>query len=397
MRRPPTLRPMIGLCLLVALWGALGCTEPVDRGSLRIGLLIHEKHFGVKAVIDAAHLAVDEINHAGGLELSDGERVPVELRLRTSFLTPEQAVESIRELIYQEAVHAVVGPAVSRNAIPAAAVAESVGVPLISPGSTHPETTAGKRWAFRMTVVDDAQGMAMARFALEDLGASTAAVLYNEAEPFSRNLAAVFQRAVVVAGGEVVAVESYGFNDLEVGPQMERIHSRRPDVLFLPSSQKETLMQARAAHSLGLDAVLLGCDAWTVSELPGVPELVGAFAFQHWHHDLAETKPETARFVRLFQERYGTAPSDAAALSWDAIGLIAAAARGGLSAQGIRDGLASITGFKGASGTITFAGHGGDPPKAAVIVRIEQDRVALHKILEAADGMPGRGDAGLGE
>ena len=123
-------------CSLASLFLA-GCAEPLrqEPDVLRLGLLIQESHFSSAPVVDVVQLAVDQVNEDGGLKLQDGRRARLELKVRAGFETPEQAVESMRELVYQERVSAVVGPSLSRNAIPVAEVAESVGVPMISPGS----------------------------------------------------------------------------------------------------------------------------------------------------------------------------------------------------------------------------------------------------------------------
>ena len=377
MARVPTYLLIAALCLPL-----LGCPQRVQEPTpLRIGLLIQRQHFESQPTIQAVRLALDEVAAAGGLDTAEGTRVDVELFIRSDFQTPEQAVVSMRELVYQERVDAVVGPLLSRNAIPVANVAESIGVPMISPGSTHPETTAGKRWVFRMTVVNDIQGREMARFALDELAAPTAAVLFKVSEPFSRSLAEVFQEAFTAGGGQVVAAETYTFGEADFTPQLEKIRRRQPIALFLPNPGMDSVAQARSARHLGLETVLLGCDAWNVGRMAQVPEFAGAFAFQHWHPDLAEMQPEAARFLKAYQERYGSSPSDAAAHAWDAAGLVLAAARAGFSPERIRSGLASMESYRGATGAITFAGHGGDPPKAAVIVRIGAGDVALAKLV----------------
>lgn len=376
------------LCLAVG-----GCQTHSETAPLRIGVMIEARTLEKLPVVQAIELLLEQTNAAGGLQLANGDRVPAELVVKSDFVTQDEAVVAIRELIYQEKVTAVIGPLLSRNAIPAGDVAESVGVPMISPGSTHPDTTAGKRWVFRMSSVNAFQGQSMAHFAFNDLDATTAAVLYDVSEPFSRGVGKVFQEAFTAAGGRVVASEPYTPADQNFDERLAKIGALEPGVLFLPNPNSETIPQAVAARRLGLDAVILGCDAWTVARLVDAPELEGAFAFQHWHPDLGATTPETASFVNLYRERFGLEPSDSAALSWDAAGLIlAAAARGGVDPASIRDHLEAMENYRGASGPITYAGYGGDPPKSAVIVRIGEGRVNLDRQLPppasaATDGL----------
>ncbi len=109
--------------------------------------------------------------------------------------SPDGAVDAVRKLAFQENVVAIVGPRLSRNAIPAANVAEQARVPLISPTSTNPQTTEDKTYIFRASFIDTFQGRVMAQFAAEDLGVQRAAVLYDVASEYNRGLAETFKQA----------------------------------------------------------------------------------------------------------------------------------------------------------------------------------------------------------
>lgn len=381
-KQTPMAWVVLALCG-VLWWSCLDSPEGDD--CLRIGLLVQEMPFISQPVIQAVRMAIDDANAQGGLEAQDGQRLPIELFVRSEFETPEQAVVAIRELIYREKVSAIIGPVLSRHAIPAAAVAEQVGVPMISPGSTHPETTAGKRWVFRMVVLDEFQGRVIARFALEDLEASTAAILYEVSDPSGRSIGEGFRDAFVAAGGEVVASETYTFGDDDFSERLATIHRRDPEVLFLPNPIEQAVVQVRLARGLGLDATVLGSDIWAVAKMSRYPELEGAFAFQHWHTSFGTASGEAELFSKAFQERHGTAPSDMAAMAWDAAGLILAAAQAGSSSETIRQGLARMEGYRGASGEMTFAGRGGNPPKAAIILGIRNGQVELAEYFPASD------------
>ena len=74
---------------------------------------------------------------------------------------PEKVVLAARKLINQENVVAIVGPQFSRDAIPVAEVAEATEIPMISPMSTNPDTTANKKYAFRVGFLDPFQGLVM--------------------------------------------------------------------------------------------------------------------------------------------------------------------------------------------------------------------------------------------
>ncbi len=81
--------------------------------------------------VDAANLAVQEIADAGGLEVG-GETYRVVLVIEDNQDKAEVAASAALRLINQQNVIAIVGPQASRNAIPAAGVAERTKIPMIS-------------------------------------------------------------------------------------------------------------------------------------------------------------------------------------------------------------------------------------------------------------------------
>ena len=363
-----------GLFLVVA-----GCGRNERPAPIRIGVL--ERLAAAEQTLPAARLAASLVNAAGGLDVG-GRRHRVELHFEDTRGEPDVAIDRARRLIQGDVV-AIVGPGRSRNAIAVAGVAENARVPLISPNSTHPETTAGKRYAFRMTCTDGFQGRAMARFATEDLEAASAAVLYDVANVYSRSLATVFQHAFERAGGKVSAFETYTTGESDFSRQLQRIREARPEVLFLPNYQEEVPVQARQAREEGIDAVLLGSDSWALASLAESPQFEGAFFGLHWHFGESDATPEARRFVSEYRAAYGHDPSDLAALTYDAFGVLFSAIRSaGTDPDRIRQALADLEGYRGVTGVISYRGTGGDPPKRLIIGQVKRGEVVGYQAVE---------------
>ena len=161
-------------------------------------------------------------------------------------------------------------------------MANAARVPLISPGSSHPHTTAGKPYAFRITFLDAFQGEVMARVARDDVGAQTAAVLYDVADAYSRSIAEVFRDVFAASGGEVSAFEAYTTGTADFRAELGRIRERQPDVLFLPCYTDTALAQGAQARELGIGATLLGVDGWTPPRIAAHPAFDGAFMAGAW-------------------------------------------------------------------------------------------------------------------
>lgn len=366
-----------------------GCAREADTGPppiLRIGLLAtlegpFAESSGRPSVL-GAQMAADEINQAGGVDVG-GTPHQVEIVVRAYANRPDDAAIQARSLINQEGIHALVGPQLSNHAIPVALVAEQAHLPMISPMSSNPETTAGKRWVFRLAFVDDFQGRVLARFAREDLAATRAAILYDESAPYSRGLARRFTDEFGRLGGTVAAAETFTSDRVDTFvPQLTRIQAADPEVLFLPNDPEVDSIQMREARELGIRAVFLGSDTWDLQSLIGLPWAEGSYVTHQWHFEAPS--PSVARFLEAYRERFGGAmPRTTAAMTYDAVRLLADAAHraGTIDAGPLRDALANTLDYQGATGVISFHGTG-DPERSAVVSRLGSQGTTVERVID---------------
>jgi len=320
---------------------------------------------------NAAQMAVDEINAAGGLEVG-GTQYNVRIVIEDNESRAESAVAAATKLITQDNVIAIIGPQASKQAVPTGQVANDRETPMISPWSTNPDTTFNRPWVFRVAFLDPFQGTVMASFVQEEFGAQTAAVLYDIASDYPKGLAENFRAAFEEAGGEIVAFESFTTGDTDFSAQLTNIADANPDVIFTPQYYNEVPLIVQQARGLGIEAPIVGSDSW------GTPELIdlcgddceGLFFSTHYAADIAT---ETAQsFIRAYEERYGELPDDVAALTYDAFQMLFDSIQraGELDKAAIRDALAEVDRFEGVTGIMSFDEQG-DPTKCAVIIRIQ--------------------------
>ena len=216
---------------------------------------------------NAAELAVKEINDAGGIDIG-GTKYTVELFVEDNAGKADQSASAASKLITQQNVVAIIGPNASRYAIPASEIAESSKVVLISPWSTNPKTTLKgdttdpKQYVFRAAFIDPFQGRVVAKFALDNLGAKNAEVLYDVASDYNKGIAEFFKATFEENGGTVVAFETYTTGDKDFSAQLTKIKDTAPDVIFLPNYYSEVPLQIQQAHRLGIDVPFLGSDSW---------------------------------------------------------------------------------------------------------------------------------------
>lgn len=327
---------------------------------------------------NAAEMAVKEINDAGGLDVG-GKKYKIELVLEDNAGKADQSASAAQKLITQDNVVAIVGPNASRYAIPAAEIAESSKVALITPWSTNPKTTindktgGSKSYVFRACFIDPFQGRVVAKFAMDNLGAKKAAVLYDVASDYNKGIAEFFKKTFEENGGQVVSFETYTTNDKDFTAQLTKIKDTAPDVIFLPNYYSEVPLQIQQAKRLGINVPFLGSDSWGSSELI---KLCGADCEGYYFstHYAADNASDVAKkFIEGYKAKYGNTPDDVAALTYDAFGLLwtALQSAGKVDRQAVRDALAKIPKFEGVTGTMQFQEGSGDPIKSAVILQVK--------------------------
>ncbi len=330
---------------------------------------------------NAAEMAVKEINDAGGLEIG-GKKYPIELFVEDNAGKADQSASAAQKLITQQNVVAIIGPNASRYAIPASEIAESSKTVLVSPWSTNPKTTldaksgAAKKYVFRAAFIDPFQGRVVAKFALDNLKAKKAAILYDVASDYNKGIAEFFKQTFEENGGQVVAFETYTTNDKDFSAQLTKIKSAEPEVIFLPNYYSEVPLQIQQAHRLGLTVPFLGSDSWGSAELIKLcgTECEGYYFSTHYAPDAAT--PVATKFIEGYKAKYGNVPDDVAALTYDSFGLLwqALQSAGKIDREAVREAMAKIPKYEGVTGTMQFKEGSGDPIKSAVILQVKGDK-----------------------
>ncbi len=370
--------------LLISLGLIWGCGSK-EAKEIRVG--VNAELTGSKPTVGdscqkAAALLAAQVNQAGGLKVGD-KQVPIKLFIEDNEDKAESAAAAAQKLISQNNVLAIIGPNASGNAIPAARICEDAGVIMISPWSTNPKTTEGKKFVFRACFIDDFQGRVMAKFARENLKAQTAAALYDVASEYNKGIAEFFKRFFEAAGGKLVAFESYTKDDKDFSSQLTIIKGANPQVLFLPNYYNEVPLQAQQARRLGFTGAIIGSDSWGSQELLrlGRQDLEGSFFSTHYAPDIATEKAQS--FIKEYEAKYGKKPDDVAALTYDAGRLLMAAITqaGALDRKKVREALASIQEFEGVTGKMKFQGTG-DPVKSAVIIQIKDGNFTYYSTVQ---------------
>ncbi|MEJ2540149.1 MAG: ABC transporter substrate-binding protein [Gemmatimonadota bacterium] len=353
MARLPRIVPVL---TLLASLGAAAC-DPGETGSptpltFRVGVLalMEGPMTAISGLptLEGARMAAEEINAAGGVVV-DGhprliELIDVQHRLRV-----EDVTTAARDLINRDSVHVLLGPQLSQHAIPVGAVAERAGVPMISPMSSNPATTQGRRYVFRMAFLDRAQSRVLAQIGRERLGLERVGVVSDRTSPYSQEVSARFVESFRALGGQVVESSFPGGGPPAWRRAFSEVLAAAPERVLLPLQTEQVLEFMRLVEEEGLDVGALQW-MWTVPE------------------------PRARDFVDRYRRTYGEPPRSTAALTYDALHLFsqAAAAAGSLDGIALRDAIRNLDGFQGVTGPVEFD-DSGDPTRKVVVSRIDEN------------------------
>lgn len=362
-------------CLTVGLFTGCGGGASRTSGDIVIGHFASmtgaEATFG-QSTDRGIRLAVDEINAAGGIRGRSIRLITLDDKG-----DGREAGIAVTRLITKDQVIAVLGEVSSGLSLAGAPVCQEHGIPMISPSATSPRVTRVGDMIFSICFTDPFQGYACAKFAREhhDLKAQRAAILVDQASPYSVGLQEEFEAAFLAMGGTVVSRQSYQGGDQDFSAQLTSVRAAAPDVLFLPGYYTDVGNIALQAQKLGLKMPLLGGDGWDsprLSEIAG-RAIDGSYFSNHYSHE--DPSPQVQEFVQKYRARFAEVPDGLAALGYDAARILFQAVQrtGSLTGADLAAELAAVRDFPGVTGTISISPER-NAVKPAVMLRIIDGR-----------------------
>ena len=327
-----------------------------------------------------AQLAVAQLNNEGGVH-----GMPIQLIVRDDKDDTERSVALAEELI-KEGVSAIVGPDFSTYARPVGEVAQRHGIPMVTTYPTHPTVTDAGDFIFMAAFIDDLQAEVMAAFAIQEIGARSAAILTLKDLAYAEGLSQIFADNFTAHGGEVVAHQYYYTSeDVDFSEQLTAIAASAPDVIFFPGFLPTVPHVVQQAREMGITAIFLGGDGWDDPELISGPSIEGSF-FSSGFAALAgpgALSEDSHQFIAAYTAMFGIAPDWPASLGYDAVRLVVQAMRRAddLSSEAIRDQIAATKDYSGAS---LIAGYDENRHaiRSIIINRISDGEIRFHQLIE---------------
>jgi branched-chain amino acid transport system substrate-binding protein len=369
------MRRLFAIILVCALIASVGVGCKAKTGVVNLGGIFPmtgaSATFGTSSKQGVA-MAVEEFNTAGGATVG-GVATTINYINEDDAGDPAVGASAAHKLIDQDKVIGIIGAVMSKVTLAVAPIAQSSGVPEISPTSTNEAVTLVGDYIFRACFIDPFQGKVMANYAYNTLKVKTAAVLYDNGNDYPKGLAEAFKASFESLGGKIVAYEAFTdeATTIDYKAQLTTIKAAKPEFLYLPNYYGGAALQLKQAREMGLTVPAGGGDGWDSPELVtiGGAAVEGGVFSNHFSKD--DKSPKVQDFVAKYTTKYGAAPDALAALAYDAAGLFLDAFKtaGSIKGSDIRDAMKNTT-FSGIGGAYKFDANR-NPIKAAVILQIK--------------------------
>ena len=342
----------------------IGAIGPMTGGAAQYGL----------AVVNAAELAVNEINEAGGIN-----GYQVEYQKQDDEHDAEKAVNAYNAL-KDWGMQILDGTTTSAPCIAVAEKTAADNMFQITPSGSAVDCVVHDN-VFRVCFSDPDQGIASADYMAENGIGTKIGVIYDSSDVYSSGIEAKFVEEAGAKGLDVYDPQAFTADSkTDFSAQLQNIYNAGCDVVFLPIYYSEASIILTQADKMGFEPTFFGCDG-----------LDGILSMENFDVALAEdvmlltpfaadaSDELTQNFVKAYQEAYGEIPNQFAADSYDAIYAVKAALEDqnvtpDMSVsdicEALKTGITNITYAGLTSDEITWAASG-EPTKApkAVVIK----------------------------
>ena len=269
------------------------------------------------AVCNAAELAVEEINAAGGIN-----GYQVEYKKEDDELNSEKSVNAYNSL-KDWGMQVLVGSTTSGCSIAVSEYTKADNMFQLTPSGSAEDCVKYEN-AFRVCFSDPNQGIASAQYISDHNLAQKVGIIYDSSDIYSNG---IYQKFVQESEGknyEIVSAEAFTADSAtDFSVQIQKAKDAGADLVFLPIYYKSAALILTQANTMGYAPTFFGVDG-----------MDGILTVDNFDTSLAEglmlltpfaadaTDDLTVNFVSKYKEKYGEVPNQFAADAYDAVYII---------------------------------------------------------------------------
>ncbi len=353
------MRLLSPLPLLIAL--ALGAAPARAAEPLKVGALLSIT--GPAAFLGGPEqrtleMAVEELNAKGGLA---GR--PVQLVVKDTGGSPEKAVSFAKQLIDEEQVFAIIGPATSGETMAVKALAESSGTLLISTAAAEVIVNPVAKWVFK-TAQKDSHAAAVIFGELKRRGLSRVAVLTSNTG-FGKAGKEQLERLAPEFGLQVVVSETYDKAATDLTAEVTKVKAAGVQALVNWSIEPAQAIVIKNARQLGLSVPIFQSHGFgNIQYVKAAGAAAEGVVFPMGRVVVAEALPEKhpqkallVAYKRAYEARFKEDVSGFGGYAYDALLILSQAvkAAGAADREKVRAAVEGLKGLTGVSGTFNLS------------------------------------------
>ena len=380
---------LVGL-MIVGLVSILGCqaqdksTGQTQRAPRELKVAVAAPFTGNAAAFGemirrGAELRSKEINDAGGIN-----------GMKFTLVFEDDAGKDAEASLVAERIAsnlqilAVVGHFNSSCSLAGKPIYQRAGIVELSPGSTNVTVCEGSDWTFRNLYRDDFQGKFIAQYIDKVLTGLQSVAVFFDNDDYGRGLRNAFVEEAEKIGLDLVASEAYDRDNTDFKAQLTSIKAKNPDAVFISGLYTEAGLIAKQAREAGITSQFFGADGVDSPDFLTIAGEAAEGTYLTTPFTFGAAGEDALQMAVNFEELHGVAPDTWAALTYDAVGMIAEAlektynpeAAVADNRKAIRDHLASLDtpeeGYKGVTG-LTYFDINGDTVNKPAYVKIVKD------------------------
>ena len=316
------MKKSLALILALTLVFALAAPAAFADGAFKIGgqgpLTGGAAIYG-NAVMNAAQIAVDEINAGDGIKF--------EFQAQDDEADSGDKAINAYNTLMDWGMQILLGPVTSGSGITVAAQANDERTFLLTPSGSSVDLIADKDNAFQVCFTDPNQGIASADYFADNFADAKVAVIYRNDDAYSQGIRDTFVKEAEAKGVAVVYEGTFtDATSTDFNVQLTAARDAGADLLFLPIYYTPASVILQQANQMGYKPTFFGVDGMdgilTVENFD-TSLAEGVYLLTPFSADAEDAR--TQAFVAEYQKRYGEIPNQFAADGYDAVYIIKAA------------------------------------------------------------------------
>ncbi|MEO9135592.1 MAG: branched-chain amino acid ABC transporter substrate-binding protein [Casimicrobiaceae bacterium] len=333
---------------------------------------------------NGAHLAIDEAN-AKKIKIG-GKVIHFVMDSQDDQADPKLG-PTVAQKFVDEKVAGVVGHLNSGVTIPASAIYNQAGIPMITGAATNPKLTEqGFKTIFRTVARDDQQGPAIAAYLASDLKKKKVAIA-DDATAYGEGLANEVEKTLKADGVTIVAREKTNDKATDFKAILTKMKGKHPDAVFYGGMDATGGPLLKQARELGIKATFAFGDGACTAEMN---KLAGDKAADGMICSQAGIPAQMASkaFVDAFNAKYGEI-KQYAPYFYDNVNLLIAAMQKADSVDPAKylPALQKIS-YDGATGHIEFDDKGDRKDAEITIFQMKDGKIDPVAIVKAGKTTP---------